>query len=279
MTDYFGALLRSAGAVPADATARATPPDTADLFEQELEVEVATESVAAAQPAESPPAIEPASHTPTEATPASPEPREVRRSEPVKSPLTGPALDEVHPVVRAALDWVAADPEGGERAVSEVHEHARGSDPAPRRQSPPVVSQPARTARPAAADVTVAAAATQPVRTERPPQSPPLPRIEVEAEPAPQRQAAVPPHPSAVRELDFKLPRASRTRQDAIKTIDDAVPGPQDRTEVSIGTIHVRVDAPAPRVVAQPAQPPQRPPQPAPPADRGGFSRSRLPRV
>jgi hypothetical protein len=273
MTDYFGALLRSAGAVPVGATARATPTATADLIEQEVELEVgAAESVAVALSPEKPAGIEPAPHRPTEATPAPPEPRQARRSEPASSPFTRP---EVHPVVRAALEWVAADPESGERDVSEVYEPERASDQAPRRQLPPVVSQSARTARPAAADVTLTAAATEPVRAERRRQAPPLPRVE--HEPAPERQTAA-QHLSPVRELDFTLPRDSRRRPDAIKTIDDVAPGPLDRTEVSIGTIHVHVDAPAPRVVVQPAQP-QRSPQPARPADPSGFSRSRLPRV
>ena len=275
MTDYFGALLRSAGAVPADLAARATPTGTADLVEQEVEVEVgaAPESVAPAKGFE----LNSAAQSATEAAPASPEPREARRSEPVRSPFARPALDEVHPVVRAALEWVAADPEREERAASEAPEPEVASDPAPRRQLPPVASQSARTA---AADVTLAAAATQPVRTVRPRQAPPLPRIDHEAEPAPDRQTAAPSPPSPVRELDFTLPRASRTRLDVIKTIDDAAPGPKDRIEVSIGTIHVRVDGPpAPRVVAQPAQAPQRPPQPERPADNSGFARSRLPRV
>ena len=143
MSDYFGALMRSAGVAPADALPRVRRRSRqADLVEQEVEVEVAApESVTAAQSPEPPAGIEPAPYTPTEARAGFPERREVMRSEPAGSPVTRPALDEVHPVVRAALEWVAADPEPVERAVPAAPgsaEPQRASDPSPRRPLPQV---------------------------------------------------------------------------------------------------------------------------------------------
>jgi hypothetical protein len=127
---------------------------------------------------------------------------------------------------------------------------------------------------------TVAAAATESVR---PRHAPPVPSIEHQAAhevpPAPAR-AVAPVQPSPVRDMDLAFPRAARAWQPVITTIDEPAPPMQDRIEVNIGTIHVRVDAPpAPHAVVQPAPPQQRPPQPARPADRSSFSRSRVPRV
>jgi hypothetical protein len=281
MSDYFGALLRSAGVVSSDALApRATPIGQGDLVEQEVEVEVgAPESMTAAQSPEAPAAIEPAPSTPTDTRPASPERREVMRSEPVGSPFTRPGLDEVHPVVRAALEWVAADPEPGARAVPAVSgsaESQRASEPSSRRQLPQV---PTPILPPVTPPDTVAAAVTESVRPRHAPPSPVEHQAVHEVPPAPAR-AAAPVQPSAVRDLDLALPPASRTRQPAVTTIVEAAPVPQERIEVHIGTIHVRVDPPpAPHAVVQPAPPPQRPPQPARAADRGSFSRSRVPRI
>jgi hypothetical protein len=281
MSDYFGALLRSAGAAPPDAVAPGVPPiGQADLVEQEVEVEVGAppESAPAAHSPDAPAANEPASDTPTEARLA-PDRREVVRSEPAGSLVTRPALDEVHPVVRAALEWVAADPEPVERAVSAVSD-VPAAQPvgasSPRRQLP---HSPTPFAPPAAPAAPLAAALTEPRRTVQPPHVPPVLRIQHEAEPAPQLQAPSSP-PSPVREPDLALPRASRAWQPVVTPTHEPAPAPQDRIEVNIGTIHVRVDAPpVPRAVVQPAPPPQRPPQPARPADRSSFSRSRIPRV
>lgn len=257
MTGYFDALLRSAGAVPADAGARAMPASGGDLVEQEFEVEAGTapEAVAASRPPEAPAQIETAPQTLAETPPqVTAQPREVVRSAPAPSLIARPRLDdEVHPVVRAALQWVAADPGPAERAVPEVAEVRLASDPPPR----PLP------------------AATQPTRTLRPEQIRPLSRIERESEPRPERPSEIQPHRSPARELDLSLPHA---RLEAVAASESPPPAPQDRIEVSIGTIHVSVDAPpAPRAVVQPAPPLQRP-QTTRAAPRSGFARSRLPR-
>lgn len=277
MSDYFGALLRSAGAAPADALAPAAPIGQADLVEQEVEVEVdaSPESAAAAHSSEAPAGIEPAPSAPNEARPGARERREVMRGESVGSPFTRPALDEVHPVVRAALEWVAADPESveGAESTSASAEPQRVSDPSPRRQRPPAPFAP-----PAASADIMAAAAAESLRPRHAPALPPFEhRAAHEAEPAPAR-AAAPIQSSPVGDLDLALRPSSRAWQPVVTTMDEPAP-PQDRVEVNIGTIHVRVDAPAARAVVQPAPPPPRPPQPARPADRGSFSRSRVPRI
>jgi hypothetical protein len=198
------------------------------------------------------------------------------RGEPAGSPFTRSALDEVHPVVRAALEWVAADPESVERAESTPGsaEPQRVSDPSPRR----LVPTPSAPAAKSVDTVSVAAAESL-----RPRHAPPLPRFEHQAahdaEPGPAR-AAAPIQSSQVGDLDLARRPASQASQPVVTTADEPAPPPQDRIEVTIGTIHVRVDAPpAARAVVQPAPPPPRPPQPARSADRSSFSRSRVPRI
>jgi hypothetical protein len=278
MSDYFAALMRSAGSIPVDAGARAgTPAPHApgdDLREEHVEV------VAAAPPG--PASVQPLAHdeaaieempershggapaaagvAPLPSATSSPDvavPESVRAS-----PLPALALPStvplapveqhaaMNPVVRAALRWVAADP--GNLAGA----------PAPGVASPSANVDPRQ---PAQRTETRALAVERSGR--RSPIDPAVPALH-RAGPAPRQVAP---------QMDLSpAPRSPRmaTREEVAREAR----GDAQRVEVSIGTIHVRVDAPEPRVVAQPAAPPPRP-APAPPAERSGFSRCRLPRL
>jgi hypothetical protein len=87
--------------------------------------------------------------------------------------------------------------------------------------------------------------------------------------------------PPAARDRTQRPERAHTLTADATVVNPLAVEMPQlqeERVEVSIGTVHVRVDAPSPpAVVAQPMQASQ--PRPERREERSSFSRCRIPRI
>jgi hypothetical protein len=251
MSDYFGALLRSAGALAAPAgmpaaSAAAAPGD--DLVEREVEVE-------AGGPDERPPTrAEPAREQATEAAawpadapgvevpaqradmawqqPAAPLPRHEDR-----------AL--AHPLVRAALRWVEAD--------------------APEMPAPTQKAVPTRGA--------------APPRAVPSPEAVPLfaPAHPIAGPADEGRVAAAPSRPPADPEIELTQPAAPR-RHAAADSAAHRPAAPARTIDLHIGTIHVAVDAPPPRAVVQPIVQPA--PRPQPPAAEGsGFSRLRLPRL
>lgn len=277
MGDYFGALLRSAGVAPARAGDGGTPaPRVADIG-----VEVETIAAADGGTAEvQRDAVEEGSSTPSavQGTRMAVQPAVAQQSAAPASPATQPKQPAdapegaLHPAVRAALHWVAADPEAARES----------SPPAPRRLTP----APRPSARPSAI-------------------AQPASRFDSESEPSPSPRAPAPPvgRPpqaeanGALADTPF-APRFGTASDGLVAELDVAFdPLPQrepgrsrnaahssaqhEQVEISIGSIHVRVDPPPPAVVA--ATPPPLP-QPVPQrtgAARGSdtsFARSRLPR-
>lgn len=273
MSDYFGALLRSAGALAAPARLPTPAPSAVpgdDIVEQDLEAEGAAPgeraparaepaheqaAEAAAWPAAAPEADAPAPRdgvarqqpaapsAAPDAPPAAPPPAPLPQRE-------DPAL--AHPLVRAALRWVAADPQ---------------ALPAPAHPAPPTHAVAPR----AAPSPEVGPAVASPRSIESPAEA--------------SRVAAAPGRPQAVREIgetgeiELSLPAAPR-RHAASEGASTraAAAAPARPIELHIGTIHVAVDAPPPRAVVQPLAPPAPRPQ-APAAERSGLSRLRLPRL
>lgn len=277
MSGFFGALLRSAGAPPRARGTRPMPPAGSDLIEQEVEVEPRGKPTAlAAQRIDTPPKVLPqaAQRTPSplaEAVlPARPGSLAMAGDEPAPMPVAQPMLadDPVHPAVRAALQWVAADPARPGRVASDKPMVQAGAE---------ALQQQAR------ATTTTTSMPREPRRPSLQPR--PWPAIEPrpqgsdDAVPGVLGRVATPAHPASSQEPDLALPRGSRAHGEADAVRLPPAPAAQDRVEVSIGTIHVRVDAPPPPpAVVQPAPPRERP-QTAPAAARSGFARSRLPRI
>lgn len=264
--DVFGALLRAAGPLAAP---RAAEP--ADPFELGVESSVAAvdgpavpaESVASA-PLVSGPVEASAASALALATAAAAAQPGVLRAEPAARrpplPAAPPAAGDaaIHPAVQAALRWVRADPLGAESVVV--------SPPAAVSQSQVVLPQPL---------------AATPVRRE-----PPLSH----AEPLP----ASSDRPSRGAELETapEAPRLRRIERDERvaaalpqRRVEAPVPAGEAGVEVSIGSIHVTIEAPpappraAPPATAATAAPPQRQPAAPRPASRNGFARNRLPRL
>ena len=277
MSDYFGALLRSAGAAPADGLARrrALQPmaplgDAAahESLEQFVEIE-APASVAAVAgaplspepPMRPPPSIDPDVPPTRDAAPArqSSTVRPAAQGEAAASPAAAwPAGDEapVHPLVEAALRWVRAD----------------ASAVAPRPTEP--LSAPQMELGEPASTTLLRAAPAAPPLPDPPPQEETTPRRAKRSEPI----RAV---PVAVGELDLDAPRPTPAGSGVVAATDALPRAPSPaQVDVSIGTIHVRVDAPpAPRPVT-PAPPPlARPPAAGRDSTRSSLSRSRLPRL
>lgn len=270
MSDYFGALLRSAGALPADARARSAPsaPDH-DPFEQAFEQMVEPAVPGFGADADTAPVQHAqAGWMPAADASAAAQGRQAPHqsgSAPSTVPLpSGPANDAgLHLAVQAALRWVAADP-----AVQAGSGDVADSRPLPALHGP----VPASLSRANLQHERYMTAA------------PPSPQAGDSAAAAP--SAAARPLPRAVAVPRGGNPGASAALawQDAARPAP-AAPAPtrsahaarDDRVEVSIGSIHVSVDAPpAPRAVLQSAPLPR--PGPAQQAPRSDFARSRLPR-
>jgi len=275
VSDYFGALLRSAAALAAPARpptpASAVAPGD-DLVERDCDADAAAppgeRAPARAEPAHEPaaqPVAWPAATLDADAPAhrdgvaqqrfAAPSVRpDLQPAAPPAAPLPqreGPAL--AHPLVRAALRWVAADPQ----ALP-----AQAQPALPTHLAAPPHAAPSPEAEPAVAPV-------QPV-------APPADAG---------RAAAAPRRPQGMREvgdigdIELTLPALPRRRgapEGAAPWPVEAAPRPT--IDLHIGTIHVAVDAPPPRaVLPPPAQPAPRPPAPA--AERSGLFRMRLPRL
>jgi hypothetical protein len=295
MTDYFDALIRASGLAvgqpPAAGGSHATgvDPDVTRVMATELD-ELAREHVAP-----------PVDHTaaPIAATEPSPAPaaavssREQNRNEPVAStarvvvpratddgmerkpqtsptppaaptdaapspPPHGSAASSDHAalvssqerIVRAALEWVAADPvrltvpsaaATASPAASPPSARARAPLPAPPRTPADSRSDPDASSTPQIRPAVEQAKPAPPLTPGEPPSMPVTPRARVPIEPA------------------VAIERA------ALRSLADRRPLQQDEVvEVSIGAIHVHVDAPAPPTAA-----------PAPPAPRTPLSASR----
>jgi hypothetical protein len=255
MTDYFAALTRSAGL----ARERREPMrDPAGIVEQNVErvadsrgVAYASSPLPHAEPATI--AAETSEHdNGPVAQPAVPAKRGIPAS---TAPPRSVSADPPEALVRnaavgAALRWVAADP-------ARRHDPSTPSiiDEAPRRSASPAITQQVGAAPPASKDSD--SLDTKPAW------------IEIQAAPTTQRDAAQRPERA----------RTLTTNATVVDRLADEIPPLQEeRVEVSIGTIHVRVDAPSPpAVVAQPRQASQ--PSPERHEERSSFSRSRIPRI
>jgi hypothetical protein len=275
MSGYFGALQRSIGMTPAAAmaTSAAAKPDAFTASISEIE---ATSPPVGFEPA-------PATGVPSTAGRTLTPSDQVRVALP--APRAYPAVDEgLHPVVRAALRWVQADPAVAGSAHPSMP--ASAVEPALRRS--------AASRSPATPDAVAAGSAR--AREERP-------ATGSNARRAQQRESAAlaswaPESPRAATSAPTaSTPQPTRDIQAAAawSMADDRAPRPGSAqvaaplpavaaagaaVEVRIGSIQLRIDPPAaPRAAAPlPAAQPARaaPPQPAP---RSAYARGRVPRL
>jgi hypothetical protein len=168
-------------------------------------------------------------------------PREPERD----APSSGPPVREA--LVRAAMRWVAADPQASLQPV----------DAAAGLSAPPVIVQESSVVR----------------RAPRP-----GPAVEQKTQSSPPAEAHAP-----VRTFDG--PRAVPSRSTAEATRVPAIAAPtvrDEHVEISIGAIHVRVDAPASQTLARvPVSPPPttRSPSASPGPVRSGLARRALRRI
>jgi hypothetical protein len=266
MSDYFGALMRSSGLAVGGAA-----PIVAPRVESAMPIAVDVEQpTARAQPAVSPaptavhdtnPASTP--HAPPVHDERSAAPRATVESQtPVQAgapleagSITSPAIEPAAPpaqqapmpanaLVRTAMQWVAAGPQ-------EL------------RAKPPEVVKPSNTP----AHEEPASHRPDAIREQRPPARDESPGLHPRGE----YQTAVPSQalpPLPARPL---IPQPATLRA-------APAPAPRDDTvEVSIGAIHVRVDAPATQTLAR--TPPAPRAASAPRTDRGALSRRALRRI
>jgi hypothetical protein len=255
MSDYFAALTRSAG----PALERREPPrDQANIVEQNVERVSDSPGLAHASPL---PHAEPAIAAASTAQDSEPAPlpaaRPVQRTPiPTASPQSASAdLPEAlvrNAAVSAALRWVAADP-----ARQQAASKRSIIDAASGRAAGPVIEQQLD---------------TLPVTANDPDC--------LDAEPAwIEIQTARP----AARDRGQRPERARTLTAEATlvdRRADDLPQLHEERVEVSIGTIHLRVDAPSqPAVVAQPMPAPQTRPERREEPGSSGFSRCRVPRL
>jgi hypothetical protein len=172
---------------------------------------------------------------PTQSQPASPAPQsEIGHHENPGAP------DRADDPVRAAMRWVAADPQV----------------PAPRERAQAGLLETPETGR-------------SPLDAERP---------ESTHQPNPTRLPDVQATKTTPRPESLSMPVA--VTQPATPRVEPEAAGrvPEETLEISIGAIHLRVEAPAPQTLARPVAPPARTQQPAAPAPstRSGLSRRAL---
>lgn len=268
MIDYFDALLRSAG-LGAAGTA-ATPPglqaEAADLVELDQEVVVGPAPVKEGDDGRSAaPALPPADAPPVTAqsAPAAAEPAgeaRIRPGEPARPPAAvavapealpaqriGPTQSAatIHPLVQAALHWVAADPQvQAQQTAAQVVPATAAPTTSPIRR--PSAAEPQK---PAA----VEAQAIEPSPAPGPGPGRPA---------GPQQQPGAAP----VRVVE-PAPRFPGTPESVAVT--------EPATELHIGAIHVTVDAARAPVAPAVAAAPPMPPVPV----RSAYLRSRAPRL
>jgi len=270
VSDYVGALLRSAGIVPAPGGHVGVTPTNAhdDLVEHVTERNagpgtapfagtpafaahgrkadpVQVKAVGRPAPASSPGQVKPAAPSMAPAATAQMTPPRLHETHAPPPPATTPlvpatsAEPALHPMVEAALRWVAAEP-----------------GPAPIRPGADVRSD---------LHLALAHASTTVLRGATAPGPAPLPRVRAEPFTAVAREPAAraAPAPGMARSAPASQPGSARAAQDT-------------RPEIHIGAIHLTVDAPRP---AAPPPAPARGPQMAPAAPRSAFLRSRAPRI
>lgn len=284
MSDYFGALLRSAGARPSagrvgtpirvDAP-EPTAPEVA--LEQTLEVPSALDATAPVQPParvaprdEAPDrqaasAASPFSGRPGSSSMAPGDPRPSAPNDDASAFSAAAAEGPVHPLVQAALRWVRA-----EATPDDAPRHGRPPEPPSEPESHAAAAAPRRPRQ-----LPVRAAESDPKGHSLLGQLPQW---------TPDRDA--PGQKTEARAmLDLELSHALRRapivgRPGTGSPGDPAHSAPQPPIELSIGTIHVTVDAPAPpRPAPSAAAPAARPAATArPAASRSDFTRARLPR-
>ncbi|WP_028628091.1 hypothetical protein [Metapseudomonas resinovorans] len=275
MSDYFAALMRASGlfapaAVPGleappelgvEASAPASQPEPASP--QVSSVPTSTEArrtVATIDrsTADAPTARPLAVDNPSESVRPSPNPLQDRPAPPQQNapipslpePSTPPPDSERHegrPVasqaderVRIAMRWVAADPQLA-TPTEPVHRHSQTVLESS--HSPLQAQQPASPSQPSPVHV-------------------------------PQAQAAIPAlQPEVLSEpVAVAQPATPRGEPEVFE------PAREETLEISIGAIHLRVEAPSPQTVARPVAPPARAQQPTTPASstRSGLSRRAL---
>ena len=184
-------------------------------------------------------------------SPPAPAPRSVETSKPVLAKA----------IVRAAMQWVAADTQNI-RGIARVVPPEDPFRPAPGGDTGVVTTQ---VLREAGVDVDAPPTRAMPISTA----APDLPSRETAGE-APRALVAAPALPMRpARDIPARppVPAASLTGDEVV--------------EISIGAIHVRVDAPAAQVVTQPVAPPPAaaPRAAAAPPSRSALSRRALRRI
>jgi len=272
MSDYFGALMNFSGLAAAPRASVPTPagaPHATDIMESDVVREVAVDRPTAA-PRRAAPLTAPLANLASAAEQASPTARllpspaptpaaaETARSlapdaisvpaspiAPAPVAATAPAnmpAEHGRALVRAALSWVAADPESADEAPAL-------NSPTPPRQAPREPSVRPEPARAVPDDIDVAPA---------------------------QARARTEPAPPA-RVIRFEPPEPARaTARPATAEAPDEI------VEISIGAIHVRVDAPAPTTAARtlPAAAPSSPRSNSEPVhERSALARRALRRI
>lgn len=276
-SDYFGALLRSAG-LPAAGGATVEAPGQApgaDLVEIDVERD-ATEAPVQPRPVPQQPASparRPADRTPRAATAAPPPPpppglraaapRPAARDAPAASPDgVAPAPPPLHTAVQAALAWVASDPQGRADAGAGLRE--------------PGATPPAATG---IDEVALQADALAPVRHGADDDDAPgSTRHDIDGiEGIDDIDDGSPPAATAAVPAGRPAPRPATQRR-----AREPAPAPrEERVEITIGAIHLHVDAPAPAAAA--VAPAPAPPSAAPslrtPTPRSALSRRALYRL
>ncbi len=283
MNGYFGALMRSSGL----GVGRGAPGMTqveASVVEIDVEHGPTTMALAAARAASTPQpasaAIAVAHSAEVPAPSATPVDEHTARGVPMvqarhatspqadlgaapdaaddgpHSPPAPPATEATKPplgqaLVHAAMHWVAADPRPASTVAQVVPPHA-----------PSVVA------------VTAQARAVAPAQ----------PLREAEVEPEAQASATAPTHPASLAEPSAREPmQVPALAIRPTRSVPMAPPDPlapearHEVVEVSIGTIHVRVDAPSAQTVARPAPPAA--PRATALAPRSALSRRALRRI
>jgi len=265
--DYFDALLRAAGLAGGGPAAAAAEPQAAapDLVELSDEIEVPSEPAALVAPRAAPPDVNGASvdaHAAVFTQPAAPalarapdpigdRPQPLRAAvqepTPTRREPSAQATAGVHPLVQAALHWVAAGSAAGEER--------QAADP----QLPSVIELAPKTL------------PTQAARVLVPPQATTLEAAAQNAAPEKRRDGRSTPKAVAAAPLQRAAEAESMRPPRRPNNSPVATPLP----EVHIGAIHLTVDAPRP-----PAPPPvPAPPAPPQPAARSAFLRSRASRL
>lgn len=279
-TDYFGALLRSAGRAVAGAPVGPAPASTAadELREINVESEArsSTDSPAAAGPLTLPSSVQgtpPAGRTlaaavvpaavPAVATagtaPASAAPAGAFA---VPSPPGPDAVDlpppALHGTVLAALSWVASDPQAQAQAQTLSPSKSQG------RAAPGSVSW--REPLPSATENSEPPAHMTQEKSRDDPWAGTLARPAIDAGVVP----APAPVQSSVERMQLPLPLTATPPDESWH---------EELVEITIGAIHLRVDAPSPATVAQSPPPSAPAPMPAAPPARSPLSRRALYRI